>query len=137
MITDKISANISVEELKNELIKSYEDVKQKGKKSLLLTYNGTKVIISKQKKGYDVSPNVPGYVFWVIFLVYVIFFFCINNVDFSAINWDNGPGLVGELVGEGLVVSIILYWIFAEIYVKTKKQTIKDFCDSLKQIITQ
>ena len=134
MITDKISTSISVDELKNELVKTYEDVKQKGKKSLTLNYNGTKMIISKQKKGYDVSPNVPGYVFWVIFLIYLIFFFYMNKVDFSAINWDNGPGFVGGLIGTGLIIAIILYWIFAEVYVKTKKQTIKEFCDSLKQL---
>ncbi|WCF98083.1 hypothetical protein [Porphyromonas gingivalis] len=50
MITDKISANISLEKLRCELGKTYEDVKQKSEKSLVLNYNGTKVIISKKKK---------------------------------------------------------------------------------------
>lgn len=133
MITDTISANISIEELRNELGKIYENVKPKGKNSLILDYNGTKIVISKQNKGYDVSPNIPRYVFLFFFFLALFLFSFMNKVDIDAINWDNGPGLVGELVVKGLVVGGILYWIFAEIYVASKKGTIMKFCDSLKQ----
>lgn len=131
MITDKISANISLEKLRCELGKTYEDVKQKSEKSLVLNYNGTKVIISKKKKGYYVSPNIPGYAFWIFFFCYIIIFLLSSKVNFSAINWDNGPAFVGRLVGSGLCVGGILYWIFAEIYVASKKRKIREFCNSL------
>ena len=131
MITDKISTNISFEDLRKELSKTHSDVKLKGKKSLTLNYNGTKVVISKQKKGYDVSPNVPGYVFLIFFLLVVALYFCFNNIDFGAVNEDNWPSIVINPLVKGFVFGGILYWIFAEIYVKIKKQTIKEFCDSI------
>ena len=134
MITDKISTNISVEELKNELAPNYEDVKQKGKQSLSLTYNGTKLLISKKKKGYDVSPNVPGYPFLLFFLIIVVLHFCFSSINWDAVNEDNWSALVIDPAVRGLVFGGILYWIFAEVYVRTKKKAIRNFCDSLKQL---
>lgn len=133
MITDKISTNISVEDLRNELSNTYDNVKPKGRKSLTLNYNGTKIIISKQKKGFDVSPNIPGYVFWIFFLLVVILYFLFSNINWDAINEDNGSSLVFDPAVRGFVFGGILYWIFAEVYVMTKKKEIKDFCDSLQQ----
>ena len=131
MITDKISTNISVQDLRNELSKTYEDVNPKGSKSLTLNYNGTKIIISKQKKGYDVSPDVPGYAFWIFFFLVVIIFFCINGVNLDNVNSDNWPELIFPPVIRGLVFGGILYWIFAEIHVVLKKGKIIQFIDSL------
>lgn len=133
MITDKFS-NISIEDLKKKLSKTYDDVKQKGGKTLILNYYGTKVEISKQKKGYDVSPNIPGYVFWLFFLLVVIIFFCINNPNWSAVNSDNWPNLIIPPTLWGLFLGGGLYWIFAEIYVALKKGKIKEFIDSLNEI---
>jgi hypothetical protein len=134
MITDKISTNISVEDLRNELSNTYDNVKPKGRKSLTLNYNGTKIIISKQKKGFDVSPNIPGYVFWIFFLLVVILYFLFSNINRDAINEDNWPSLVIDPAVRGFVFGGILYWIFAEVYIMTKKKIIKDFCDSLQQL---
>lgn len=134
MITDKISTNISVEDLRNELSNTYDNVKPKGRKSLTLNYNGTKIIISKQKKGFDVSPNIPGYVFWIFFLLVVILYFLFSNINWDAINEDNWPSLVIDPAVRGFVFGGILYWIFAEVYIMTKKKIIKDFCDSLQQL---
>ena len=134
MITDKIPTNISIEELRKVLCKTYDDVKPKGKKSLLLDYYGTKVLISKQKKGYDVSPNIPGYVFGLFFLLVVTIFFCINNVNLDNVNSDNWPDLISPPAIRGLVFGGILYWISAEIYVALKKGKIKEFIDSLNVV---
>ncbi len=134
MITDKISTNISVENLRNELSNTYDNVKPKGRKSLTLNYNGTKIIISKQKKGFDVSPNISGYVFWIFFLLVVILYFLFSNINRDAINEDNWPSLVIDPAVRGFVFGGILYWIFAEVYIMTKKKIIKDFCDSLQQL---
>ena len=134
MITDKISTNISIQDLRNELSKTYDDVKPKGRKSLTLNYKGTMVVISKQKKGYDVSPDVPGYAFWIFFLLIVVLYFCFTNINFDAVNEDNWPSLVINPAVRGLVFGGILYWIFAEFYVAAKKGNIKDFCESLKQL---
>ena len=131
MITDRITTNISVDELRKELCKTYNNVKIISKGSLLLDYFGTKVIISKQKKGYDVSPNIPGYVFWLFFLLVVIIFFCINNVNLDNINSDNWPDLIFPPAISGLVFGGILYWIFADIYVVLKKGKIVKFINSL------
>lgn len=133
MITEKISPTKSLDELVMELGKTYE-VKRLDKKSLLINHNGTKIIISKKKKGYDVSPNIPGYAFWIFFILVALVSFLLNIGTFEGINEDNWTDFVIVPAVQGLIFGSILYWIFAEIYLATKKSNIKDFVNSLNQM---
>ena len=129
MITDKISASLSINELRNLLEKTYGDVKSDGKESLTLNYSGTKVVISKKKKGYDVSANVPFLFFWLIAVIIFIVQIVLKNPIGETTDY-----LIGQITGYiviSLVFAVIIYWVLAEIYVATKKRTIRDFCDSL------
>ena len=135
MMTEKIPENVSIEDLCEELRKSYDDVKIKGKNHIALNYSGTKINILKKKKGYHVSPDVPGYMFWLCFFAVVILFFCFNKVDFAAVNSDNWPSLIVAPAVSGLVFGGLLYlFVVSEVYAASKKKVVKEFCDSLKQL---
>ena len=129
MITDKIPASITIEELCEKLSKTYDSVKRKGKNSLSVVYSRTKIIISKKKKGYDVSPDVPPYLYPIILAIVIIVQIIIKN-PFTG-NPDYAVAQMGGYVGVGLVYAFFLYWIIAEVFGASKKKTIQAFCDSL------
>ena len=129
MITDKIPASIALEELCSKLRNAYDEVKPKGKNSLSLDYSRTKIIISKKKKGYDVSPSVPSYIYWVILAILVIVQIIIKN-PFTG-NPHYTVSQIGGFVGFAIVPAFFLYWVIAEVFVASKKKVIQAFCDSL------
>lgn len=92
---------------------------------LQLNYQNQKLNIVRKKNGYDVSPDIPGYMFFVIygalFVLYIVFAI-FSSVFFSRI--------VGVII-PGLLVAFIVYWIYAEIYSSNRAYIVKQFVDSL------
>ena len=125
MIIDKISPNVHIFQLKNELSNYYENVCLKNMNCLQLDYKNLKLNIVRKKNGYDVSPDIPGYMFFVIygalFVLYIVFAI-FSSAFFS--------GIVGVII-PGLLVAFIVYWIYAEIYSSNRAYIVKQFVDSL------
>lgn len=117
-----------VKELCKELAKTYDGVRQTDLRSLVWDYSGSKLRITKKKKGYDVSADVPILLFWML----TICFFVISMINFSF--EGNTAYAIGSVLGiviGTLLWSAFIYWIYAEFYVASKKRIIREFCNSL------
>lgn len=127
MIIDAIPQEKTVEQLTTELSEKYENVKQKGKNTISLIFEGNKLNIVKKKKGFDVSPDVPGYMFFIFYTICFILFISSMNLGQEEIS-----SIIGYGLGSALLPAFIVYWIFAEIYAKTKKKKVENFCKSFE-----
>ena len=119
MITDKINPILTIHQLAYVLNPNYQDVRIRGMNHLSLTYQGTKIHIIKKKAGFDVSPDIPLVVFFVIFGV----------LFFVSLILSPSTGII-----LGILPAAIIFWIYSEIYASSKKDVIKQFCDTLPDI---
>ena len=108
------------------------DLKQSGKKSIELKFEGNTFVIQKKKDGYYASNSFPGYIFFIIWgLVSLIVFF----VKFKGVFGypaDVISSSIGAAIGLALIPSYILYLIIALIYDSKKKKALEMFCKKIK-----
>ena len=124
--------NMPMNDVQKRLAVPAAEVKRKSEKKCLVRYNGDTFVVSKEKEGYQASVHIPGYLFWVIWLVlFVLFFFVRGGLASGSASADSTVATVSSSVGISLVPAFILYWIFAEVYSASKKKNLARFCNEV------
>ncbi len=82
----------------------------------IVTYEQTKLKVSKEKDGYFAGVEIPGYMFIVILLL--------SSALVSVV--------LNKIAVLGLVPGMLLYWIYAEFYNRSKKTVLDRFCEKVR-----
>ena len=115
--------SMSVSDVADRLSSIGSNVKVKGKK-VSCVFDNTRLVVSKKKDGYVADIDFPGYVFLILWALAGVVFFALNM---KGLEPDALAYLIGNSLGKGLFVALILYLISALIYASTKKDVLQKF----------
>ncbi len=124
-------ASMPMDEVRKKLEKVCTEVRPKGKKTFRVKYNKKYFVVSKEEEGYKATVNIPVLTFFSIWLVasFLMFFLTIKTGNVTT---DNLGYVIGRSIGICLIPAFILYWIFAEICIRRRKDDLDRFCKEVK-----
>lgn len=125
-------ASMPMDEVRKRLEKVCTEVTPKGKKNFLVKHDKKYFVVSKEKEGYKASVNIPLYVFFILWLLLSLLYFFIKYYNNGGMTPDYISSAIGGAIGGGLIPAVLLYWIFAEINIRCRKDDLNRFCKEVK-----
>ena len=124
--------NLPIEVVHKKLEIPGAEVRRVSDKRIRVTYDRNHFVIDKEKDGYRANIDVPGYLFWVLWLLFSLLWFLLQIMNGKGISSaDSFVSLFFTSLGSALVFAFIFYWISAEIYTSVKKKKLAEYCRSV------
>lgn len=98
-------------------------------KRIRVIYDRNYFVVDKENDGYRASVDVPGHLFWVLWLLFtsVLVLMQIMN-EKGIVSADRILPLFFSSLASALIFAFIFYWITAEIYTSLKKKKLAEYC---------
>lgn len=121
--------NMPIEVVHQKLEIPGAEVRCISDKRIRVTYGRNHFVVDKEKEGYRASVDVPGHLFWVLWLLFTSFLILMQILDGKGIaSADSIVPLFFRSLANALIFAFIFYWITAEIYTAVKKKKLAEYC---------
>lgn len=121
--------NMPIEVVHQKLEIPGAEVRRISDKRIRVTYDRNHFVVDKEKDGYRASVDVPGHLFWVLWLLFTSFLILMQILDGKGIaSADSIVPLFFRSLASALIFAFIFYWIIAEIYTAVKKKKLAEYC---------
>ena len=121
--------NMPIEVVHQKLEIPGAEVRRISDKRIRVTYDRNHFVVDKEKDGYRASVDVPGYLFWALWLLFTLLWFLMSVMNGKGIaSAESIVPLFFSSLASALIFAFIFYWITAEIYNSVKKKKLAEYC---------